>query len=423
MKPQSMKPRLSGIALGIFCVSLVPSARAVMLDDPELGVIRQQLEEQSRTLAEQQKQLAIEFQKLESHRRALQDSQRKLDSLQTQLGMPMELMPQYLSQAEQMELSGRGPGDPRTANTLNVATVFNQPSILTPKGVFVLEPSLSYAYSTSNRVSVLGFSIENAVLIGIIDVRTVQRNSWTAAIAGRYGLTPRLEIEAKIPYLYRNDDTVTRPLAPSSSNRLYAVDGKGLGDVELAARYQLNLPQGDNPFYIAGLRFKTRTGSDPFDVEYDDTTNLPMELATGSGYYSLQSSLSAVLPADPAVFFGGINYVFNMKRDVNKIIGAGVGTTTIGEVDPGDSVGINFGMGLALNEKSSLSLGYDHTWIGKTENDGVASETATSTQLANLLLGYSYRLGKKTSLSLSISAGLTDDTPDTQITVRLPIRF
>lgn len=428
MKPQPKKTRAGRIAWGMFCATLGLNAYGVSPDDPDMNAIRQQLAEQSKSLAEQAKQLDADFQKLEMHKKSLEATQRKLDALQAQLGMPVELKPERLSQAEQRNLRGRGTDDARIDNTLDVATVFSQPSILTPKGSFVLEPSLSYAYSTSDRVSVIGFSVENAVLIGIIDVRSVQRNSWTAAISGRYGLTPRLEIEAKIPYLYRDDNTVMRDLAATSSNELFAVDGHGLGDIEVAARYQLNVPQGDDPFYIAGLRLKTRTGSDPFDVEYDTATNLPMKLATGSGFYSLQSSLSAVLPSDPAVFFGGINYLYNMKRDVNKDIGttnpSGVPVpNTIGEVDPGDSMGLNFGMGLSLNEKSSFSLGYEHTWIGKTENDGVALDTATSTQLASLLLGYSYRLSKRTNLNLSLSAGLTDDTPDTQVTLRLPIRF
>jgi len=37
--------------------------------------------------------------------------------------------------------------------------------------------------------------------------------------------------------------------------------------------------------------------------------------------------------------------------------------------------------------------------------------------------GFSYRLNKRTNLNLSIGAGLTDDTPDTTVTLRAPIRF
>lgn len=404
--------------------------RAETSREPDIRTLRKQLEIHAKALAEQQKQLDAEFQTLESHRRALAATQRQLESLQAQLGMPVELNPQRVSQAEQIELSGRGPDNVGPGNTLDVATVFSQPSILTPQGKFIFEPALSYSFSSSDRVNIVGYSILPALVIGLIDVRTVSRSTWIATLGGRYGLTPRLELEARVPYLYRSDDTLSRPinLTPSALDRVFGAEGHGLGDIEFAARYQLNIPKGDDPFYVAGLRLKTRTGKDPFEVEYATgstaTTygSLQTELPTGSGFYSLQASLSAVLPTDPAVFFGGINYLFNMKRDVNQQVGGATGTF-VGEVDPGDSVGINLGMGLSLNEKSAFSLGYEHTWIGKTKNDGVTPPTAVSTQLASWLLGYSYRLNKTTNLNVSIAAGLTNDTPDTQITVRVPIRF
>jgi hypothetical protein len=45
------------------------------------------------------------------------------------------------------------------------------------------------------------------------------------------------------------------------------------------------------------------------------------------------------------------------------------------------------------------------------------------TQLATLLLGYSYRMTNRTSLNVSVGAGLTRDTPDVSLTVRLPMTF
>ncbi|OYX26088.1 MAG: hypothetical protein B7Z03_15060 [Hydrogenophilales bacterium 32-62-9] len=298
---------------------------------------------------------------------------------------------------------------------------------MTPQGTFNFDPSLQYSFSSSDRVSIIGFSVLNAVLIGQIDVRSVNRSNWIATLGGRYGLTNRLEIEARVPYVYRTDDTVTRSIGNVAGDELFSSDGNGLGDIELAARYQLNAPRDDGAFYVAGLRLKTRTGKDQYEVDYDSNFNLPKELPTGSGFYSLQPSLSAVLPADPVVFFGGINYAWNIKRDVDTTIrytdNNVVNFQTVGEVDPGDSVGLNFGMGLALNERSSFSLSYEHTWIDKTTFDGQVANDALAVQLATLQAGFSYRLNKRTNLNLSVGAGLTDDTPDTTVTLRLPMRF
>lgn len=390
--------------------------------DADYPALRQQLAEQAKSLAEQQQRLVQEMKKLE-------EAQRRIQAMQGQLGMPAEINPQRLAQADESTFRGRGDEAGRVdSTTLDVATVFSQPSILTPKGTFVFDPSLQYSFSSSDRVTVVGFSVLNAVLIGAIDVRSVNRNNLIATLGGRYGLTNRLEIEARVPYIYRRDDSLSRRISGSAIDESFNSDGSGIGDIELAARYQLNVPTGDAPFYVAGLRLKTRTGKDQYEVAYDTDFNLPKELPTGSGFYSLQPSLSMVLPADPVVFFGGINYTWNIKRDVNASIPftnslGTVTTRSIGEVDPGDSLGLNVGMGLGLNERSSFSLSYEHTWIDKTRLDGKVADGSMWVQLATLQAGFSYRLNKRTNLNLSIGAGLTDDTPDTTVTLRLPIRF
>ncbi len=201
----------------------------------------------------------------------------------------------------------------------------------------------------------------------------------------------------------------------------------------MAARYQLNDGGVDKPFFIGGLRFKSRTGKDPFEVVTDCSprcvgtnvtgTGLPQELPTGSGFYSLQPSLTVLFPSDPAVFFGSVSYLHNFKRtDISRKVLAG-GEELLGTIEPGDVFGFNFGMGLALNEKSSFSIGYDHSSVGRTRQNGETVAGSVRTQLATLLLGYSYRLNENTSLSVSVGAGLTRDTPDVSLTVRLPMTF
>jgi hypothetical protein len=78
-------------------------------------------------------------------------------------------------------------------------------------------------------------------------------------------------------------------------------------------------------------------------------------------------------------------------------------------------------MGLALNDKSSFSLGYDHASVGKTRLNGQVVADSVRVQLGTLLLGYSLRLSSQRTLSLSLGAGLTRDTPDLTLTLRLPM--
>jgi len=314
-----------------------------------------------------------------------------------------------------------------------VAPIFEQPGVLTPKGGVVLEPSFQFGYSSSNRVALIGYSIIPALLIGLIDVREVKRNTVTAALSGRYGVSNRLELEMRVPYVYRSDATVSREeLVPGSTDRVFDANGLHLGDVELGARYQLNDGGIDKPFFIGSVRFKSRTGTDPFEVVTDcksrcvdntSGTGLPLDLPSGSGFNSLQLGLTALYPSDPAVFFGSITYLHNFSRDnVNRKVLDGA-TEFLGTISPGSVVGFNFGMGLAINEKSTLSIGYDHSSVGRTESNGSVVKGSVRTQLGTLLLGYAYRLSPKTTLNVSVGAGLTRDTPDVSLTVRLPVSF
>ncbi|WP_236748632.1 FimV family protein [Acidovorax carolinensis] len=314
-----------------------------------------------------------------------------------------------------------------------VAPLFDQPGILTQPGHYVLEPSLQYGYSSSNRVALVGYTVIPALLIGLIDVREVKRNTLTAALTGRWGLTRRLEVEMKVPYVYRSDDSISREIfTGSASERAFNSSGRDIGDIEFAARYQLNEPKGNDPYLIGSLRFKTRTGKDPFEVVTDCVTRclgnttgtgLPLDLPTGSGFYSLQPSLTWLLPSDPAVFFGGISYTYNFGRsNVSRRVLAGE-QEFIGSVKPGDVWGINFGMGLALNDRSSFSVGIDLNSVGRTKQNGVNVPSSVRTQLSSLLLGYSYRYSNRTTLNVTVGAGLTRDTPDLTLSVRLPMSF
>lgn len=314
-----------------------------------------------------------------------------------------------------------------------VARIFDEPGILTPRGQFVFEPSLQYGYASSNRVALIGYTVIPALLIGLVDVREVKRNTLTAAVTGRWGVSNRLELEAKIPYVYRSDSAISREIFTGSANeRVFDTRGRSIGDVEIAARYQLNEGKNNWPYMIGSLRFKTRTGKDPFEVVTDCVTRcvgnatgtgLPLDLPTGSGFYSLQTGLTWLFPSDPAVFFGSFSYTRNFARNnVSRLVLNGE-REFIGEVKPGDVFGMNFGMGLALNERSSFSVGMDLNSIGKTKQNGQAVLTSVRTQLASLLLGYSYRLSDRTTLNVTVGAGLTRDTPDLTLTVRLPMSF
>lgn len=292
--------------------------------------------------------------------------------------------------------------------------------MLTPRGRFVFEPSFSFAHATDNRVAIVGITIIPAITIGLVDVRRVSRDTFTTTLTGRLGLTNRMEMEVRVPYVDRHDTTITRSLSNQSvTDSAFDARGTHLGDVEGTVRYQLNDGGGDLPYFVGTFRMKSRTGISPFNVEFDTVSRLQKTRPTGSGFLGLQPGVTVLVPSDPAVFFGGLSYMYNLKRDVGNDFGV---------IIPGNILGFNFGMGLALNEKATFSIGYDHQAVAKTrQKDGNSAANQigiqTTAQIGTLLLGYSYRMTQSTKVNLSLGVGVTRDAPDMQLTLRLPVSF
>jgi hypothetical protein len=350
-----------------------------------------------------------------------------------QAGLPAPVTGSATPPAGPQGAVGRAPEQAQQRQP-EVAPIFETPGVLTPHGKVVFEPSVQYGYSSSNRVALVGYTVIPAILIGLLDVREVKRNSTTGAATFRYGVGNRFEVEAKIPYVYRSDSTVSREIfTGTAAERAFETSGKGIGDIELGWRYQVNDGGADKPYYIAGMRFKSRTGRDPFEVVTDCAsrcvgqnvtgTGLPLDLPTGSGFYSLQPSVTWLLPSDPAIFFGTFSYTKNFKRgNIYRTVLNGE-RELLGDIDPGNVFGFNVGMGLALNEKASFSIGYDHSSVSRMRQNGQVIPGSVRIQLGTLLLGGSYRLSHNRTLNLSVGAGLTRDTPDVTLMVRMPFNL
>jgi hypothetical protein len=326
-----------------------------------------------------------------------------------------------------------GQAPPQSGRPPEVAPIFQQPGVLTPKGKFVIEPAYQFGYSTADRVALVGYTIIPAILIGLIDVREVRDTTQTAILTGRYGITNRLELEVRIPYVDTHDDTVSRAvLTGSAEDNVFSSSGKGLGDIEATARYQINDGGADSAYYIGWFRFKSRTGTDPFQVVTDCVTRcvenltgtgLPVQQPTGTGFYTLQPGVTWLLPSDPVVFFGNLSYLYNVERhDVYEHILL-AGTQYLGTVKIGNEADISIGMGMALNDKASLSIGYDQTFIGSTYESGQKLPGSTKVWLGSLLIGGSYRLSEKRTLNFTLGVGVTRDTPDATVTIRVPMMF
>lgn len=291
------------------------------------------------------------------------------------------------------------------------------PGVLTRKGALVIEPGIEYSHTDVNQFSFGGVAILDTVLVGAIEAKQANRDAITGSLGLRLGITNRMEGELRIPYMYR-DDTSTNTLVNSgNAQQSVSLTDSGLGDIEGALHYQLNDGNAQWPVFVANVRAKSTTGTSPYDVDRD-AAGVEQELATGSGFWGLEPSLTVIAPSDPAVFYGNIGYLWNIKSSIDKQIG----NRTIRDVDPGDAIRLGVGMGLALNEKVSFSIGYQHDWIMKTTTTFADGEVdSPSLSVGSLTFGVNWQMTDNAALNVSVGVGVTNDAPDVRLMARVPI--
>ena len=324
---------------------------------------------------------------------------------------------------------GEAPTDQRQ---VQVAVLSEQGGIITRAGRLTLEGDFEYARADRNRVLFRGVAIPEAVLIGAFDINESRQDVLTAAAVARLGVTNRFEINARVPYVRRSDNSALAPVVNNGSTADIgtdrAVKNGNLGDVDFGARYQVFDGKGGLPYLILGAQAVAPTGTDPFKVPRDGLGN-PLRAATGAGFWGITPTATAILPTDPAVLFGTLGYTFNLARNVNQQIGSAI----IERVKPGGQPSASIGMAISLNPQASISLGYAHTVALGTrtrlrvidpQTQGVGNPQSVRTrdlQLGRLLFGISYRTSPTTTINWNVELGATDDATDVRTTLRIPL--
>ena len=297
------------------------------------------------------------------------------------------------------------------------------PGVLTKKGRLIVEPGIQWQNSTANTFNVLGVQIIPGFFIGLFQTERADRDLLEGSLTLRYGLTNRMDADVKVPYIYRDDDTTQTirdpSLPPNTFNQ--SLTGDGIGDVEAALHYQFNSGQGGWPFFVGNVRVKTPTGTGPFDVNFNATGNAT-ELPTGSGSWGIEPSLTLLYPTDPAVLFANFGYFFHLKDDVNQTFGSGADAAFVGTVDPGDAFRLSFGMAYAVNERTTLTLGYKQDFVSEsTVQINGMNQTSPDVKIGSLLVGFGMQATKRAFINLDLEVGVTTDAPDIVLKLRAPI--
>jgi hypothetical protein len=301
--------------------------------------------------------------------------------------------------------------------------------VLTPKGQIVIDPSIEYDYWAQNQFGVNGFQIIPGITFGNVIATRFEQNITTAAVTGRWGVTDRLELNAKVPFVY-NAGSTNSLIAEGPNAQLLSVSANGsdIGDIQFGASYQLNSGESGWPIFVGNFLFKTITGVSPFDVPVvtvnDPNGNFlagtPTRLATGTGFYSLQPSVTVLLPTAPGVLFANLQFMHNLAR--TQPIKDREGASTPVNLQPGEAPSITFGIGFALNDRAALTLSYQQTHVFTAYANGQAI-TGSPYSFGTFNFGLGYQISQSTRLNLSVGIGAGPNTPAAKVLLEVPYKF
>lgn len=278
-------------------------------------------------------------------------------------------------------------------------TLIERGGLLLPPGAIVLEPSLSYLHSSSENIVIDGFTILPILVVGDIVSERVNRELMQLSATARVGLPWRSQLDVRLPFSYQQQRRF------SADNEDRRVSGSGFGDFEIGYSRQITSGNAVWPDFLASLRYKSSTGSKPLDLDPD------LEIATGTGFHSLNLAFTGVKVVDPVVYFGSVSYSRNLPDH-----------ETIGYYDPGDSAGFSLGMAVALNLNSSISFAYDQQRTRRAHVNG-AGVPGSYLTTGVFSIGATFAVGDGFTTDLALGIGTTADSPDVELQIAFPMRL
>jgi hypothetical protein len=287
----------------------------------------------------------------------------------------------------------------RLAQTALERTLIQSGGLLLPAGRIEIEPSFAYRMFATDTIDIDCLLIADILCIGDINSKQSRYESYSTDLSLRLGLPWDLQFDARVPF---GHVTSTAVFGDGSSERASTTE---LGDIEIALSRQLMREKGWRPDLLAELRWKGRSGGDPFDQQEGS-------VATGTGFDDLKLGFTMVKVRDPLVLFGNVNYTYSLADDKPEI----------GEVRPGDTISAQLGLALALNLETSMHFGWTQGW---TENTRVNGEEipGTSRRPGSLNIGATYVPAAGRSITFDVGFGLTDDAPDVTAQFSFPLSF
>ena len=294
------------------------------------------------------------------------------------------------------------------------------------------ELGMSYTHFDNARINLDGFLALDAIFLGTISIDRINADIFTLEPSIDLGLTDRLFVDASIPLLSRISNFQSGGAGGSAAGLAETtIRGAGIGDASIGLSYRL-LPESlSTPDVVLNTRVKFPTGRHPFGIGFTEVVgtegnlSVPDRLSFGTGVYGASVGVSILKTLDPMVVFGSATYFHNFSRnfdDIDEIVGDQPGRVKIG-----NAYQIGAGLAFALNDKSSISMSYTQRIVERTsltpDNRDQRTVVGSQANVALMNIGATFSLEKNLTLVANVGLGLTDDSPDMAISVRIPFRF
>lgn len=267
------------------------------------------------------------------------------------------------------------------------------------KGKVQLNYELSYTYIGQEKINT-DLSSGTATLFSIENTNS---HTITNTILADYGVRNNLTANVTVPLISRYSDSAG-----------YSGVSHTIGDLGLGVRWQPQEVKRDEVAYTITGGVRLATGTSPYKVD------VQKGVATGSGVNTFNVGANMTRIVDPVALFGSFNLGYGLKA---KHLSQNFYGATLREVKPGASFGFGLGFAYALSYKITTSFSFQESIMARstlTFDNG--NKAQTQTQSAGILaIGAGYRMSPKTTVNVTVGAGLTAAAPNLSLTMSLPL--
>lgn len=213
-------------------------------------------------------------------------------------------------------------------------------------------------------------------------------------ITWKGGFSKQSEIFFTVPLQYESVESLKSGLKEND-------EASDIGDMRFGIRYAPHRPEGSRTDWLLSLTGTAPTGGNPYETWR----------TSGRGHYTVGFGADAVRVYEPAVIFGGFDYVHNIGRSISGVW-----------VHPGQQMGARFGAGFCVRPDVTLSGQLNWRWDGPYRVDTIKRD-GTSREPVSFRLGISRVENRFEILDLALNFGLNRDAPAAGLEVSRTIRF